>query len=65
MRRTAQPAVAVSWIVETSVPISAWDGAHNTYLATAGLDNTSVNANEGDTPDVLFGVQATVLPLTI
>ena len=65
MPRTAQPAVATSWFVETSVPISAWGGANNTYLATAGLDNTSVTANEGDPPDVLFGVQATVLPLTI
>ena len=65
VRRTAQPAIAARWIVETSVPTSAWDGANNTYLATAGLDNTSVNANEGDPPDVLFGVQATVLPLTI
>ncbi len=63
--RTAQPAVAVSWIVETSVPISAWDGAHNTYLATAGLDNTFVTASEVDPPDALFGVQATVLPLAI
>ncbi len=63
--RTAQPAIAASWIVETSVPISAWVGATNTYLATAGLDNTSVTANEGDPPDVLFGVQAIVLLLTI
>ncbi len=46
-------------------PISAWGGAHNTYLATAGLANASVTASEGDPPDVLFGVQATVLPLTI
>ena len=65
VRRTAQPAIAARWIVETSVPSSAWDGANNTYLATVGLDNTSVNANEGDPPDVLFGAQATVLPLTI
>ncbi len=36
-------------------PISAWDGANK----------TSVNANTDDPPDVLFGVQATVLPLTI
>ena len=62
--RTAQPAIAGSWIVETSGPISAWDGANNTYLARAGLDNTAVNAKEGDPPDVLFGVQATV-PLAI
>ena len=65
VRRTAQPAVAASWFVETSVPISAWDGANNTYLATAGLAYVAVDANEGDPPDVLFGVQATVLPLTI
>ena len=63
--RTAQPAIAASWVVETSVPISAWGGAHNTYLATAGLANTAVTANEVDPPDVLFGVQATVLPLAI
>ena len=47
------------------MPISAWDGANNSYLATAGLDNTAVTANTDDPPDVLFGVQATVLPLTI
>ena len=48
---------------ELSVPISAWDGANNSYLATAGHDNTAVTANTDDPPDVLFGVQATVLPL--
>ena len=65
VRRTAQPAIAANWIVETSVPISAWGGATNTYLATAGLGNRAVTANEVNPPDVLFGVQATVLPLTI
>ncbi len=50
---------------ELSVPICAWDGANNSYLATAGLDNTAVTANTEDPPDVLFSVQATVLPLTI
>ena len=55
VRRTAQPGNAASWIVETSVPISAWDGANK----------TSVNANTDNPPDVLFGVQAIVLPLTI
>ncbi len=47
------------------MPISAWDGANNSYLATAGLDNAAVTANTDDPPDVLFGVQVTVLPLTI
>ena len=65
VRRTTQPAIAASWIVETSVTISAWDGTNNTYLATAGLANIAVTAKPGDPPDVLFGVQATVLPLTI
>ncbi len=65
VRRTTGPAIAASWLVETARSVDAWDGARWTYLATAGLDNTAVNANEGDPPDVLFGVQATVLPLTI
>ena len=65
VRRTAKAAITASWIVESSVPISAWGGANNTHLATAGLDNTSVNASTDDPPDVLFGVQTTVLPLTI
>ena len=65
VRHTAQLAIAASWIVETSVPITAWVGATSTYLATAGLGNRAVNSNEEGPPDVIFGVQATVLPLTI
>ena len=65
VRRTAQPAIAASWIVETARSIDAWSGARWTYLATAGLSNTSIEADEDDPPDVLWGVQATVLPLTI
>ena len=66
VRRTAQPAIAASWFVETARRIDAWDGARWTYLATAGLDNARVHAgHRDDPPDVLWGVQVTVLPLTI
>ena len=41
---------------EPSVPTSALDGANNTYLATAGIDNAAVTANTDDPSDVLFGV---------
>ena len=64
VRHTAQLAIAASWIVETSVPITAWVGATNTYLATAGLGNRAVDVDD-DPFDVIFGVQATVLPLAI
>ena len=64
VRRTTGPAIAASWIVETARSIDAWDGARWTYLATAGLDNTSVESEDGDPTDALFGVQATALALT-
>ena len=64
VRRTTQPAIAASWLVETARSIDAWDGARWTYLATAGLDNTSIESEDDDPTDALFGVQATALALT-
>ncbi len=64
VRRTKGPAIAGSWIVETARSIDAWDGAQWTYLATAGLDNTSIESEDDDPTDALFGVQATALALT-
>ena len=34
-------------------------------IAAAGLANAAIHANTGDPPGILFGVQATVPPLTI
>ncbi len=64
VRRTTGPAIAASWIVETARSIDAWDGARWTYLATAGLDNTSIESEDDNPTDALFGVQATALALT-
>ena len=48
----------------SSVLISAWQGATRTYIATAGMTGTVV-AVSGMAPDVYWGWDAEVLPLTI
>ncbi len=65
VKHSAAIRLAGTWFVErTGVPISAWNGTDATYLGTGGITNAHVISNPGVPPDVLWGVQVTVLPLT-
>lgn len=51
----------VQYIRNTGVPLTIWQGARRTYIATAGMSGTVTSSNA---PDAVWGWNAEVLPLT-
>ncbi|WP_323041585.1 hypothetical protein [Gemmobacter sp.] len=54
----------VVWVRTTPVEIDAWHGARRTYIATAQHVSGGVSHPVGAVPDVFWGWDAQVLPLT-
>lgn len=52
------------WARSTPIAINAWGGAKKTYIARVTAMGGAVNAHGGKDPDVYWGWEARVLPLT-
>lgn len=50
--------------IPTNIPITAWGGTHETYLAVGGMEGATVSASDSATGNERWGYTATVAPLT-
>lgn len=62
MHRLEDGPARTFFVMDTGIPITAWEGQKETYLATAGMTVDNLRGNAG--ANTYWGFDVTILPLT-